>query len=1394
MRWSNRRAAGQNGRKRLLNRRPLRLEPLEDRRLLAFTVNHTPYIQLGNAALEGYNAGKDQAEVLWQTTGTQDTDTFTAEVRETGLTPWTSVSLNAQINTGVDNGPGVRIVHSATLTNLNFNDDYDYRITHLRNGNPIATYGPSTFHTRLDANDASNFTFATYGDSASGSPPNNFIAVQNRINALNPAFSLLLGDNVYSSGTHAEYDLRLDPSINPSLTTYNKTHIDYFGFGNHDVGYLSGQAARENYSMPIPVQGVTSPAGIVFDANVQAEENYSYDYGNTHFLTFDTNNWTNTAALNKQLDWAVADIQAAKARAVPPQWVIVFGHHPITSLGGHTEHTPDDYYYDQVLSRLGSGPGGVGVDLLLFGHAHNYQRSFPLTGHTGATATWVNDTDNDYAKGAGLPLVVQGTGGVGLGYGANDATFAGTYLAKAMDSSTTNPAQFGFGRVDVTPTTLTYRYINTLGTTLDTFTITDAPDTQPPVATLSSPLDNGPLDLNTAANQALVTSTQANLQIQLTDIGDGVNDATVTSAAVSVTKNLFPQTLGVDYTFNYNNLTNAITIAPVSGTFGPGQYAVSLTGAIEDNNSNPLTPVTMKVVVDTSFASPVTFRNGENGYTGAQDTYIHEDEPALTHGTNVKVYSDGDDDLGTAETPVQRVQGLLRFDHMFNTGGGVSRGGGPIPDGSTIQSASLAVKTGTATGDEAPAGNYFFFLRMIQTWQASTATWDSMVGGIQSDGVDAATTSTDFINGPATQGQLVTLNVTGDVQLWSGDNSLSTRGWAIDPTIGTNGWWFDSSDAATVANRPGLTVKFLPPNAAPTANAGGPYTISEGAGLALSAAGSSDPDAGDVLSYTWDVNGDNTFGDAIGAAPALSWAQLVALGIADGTTTRNVRVRIDDGHGHVVDSAGVLLTLNNAVPTAAIAGPGSGNTGQSLTFTFSAVDPAAADNAASFTYNIDWDGNGSVDQTVGGPGAGVNVNHSYASAASYTIRATATDKDGGVSPEATKSVTINSTAVTEVAVVALDAKQVYKFDTAGTGTLFADATDGLFTPIGAVYDAAGNLYVSDVIAGVAGSVYKFNTAGVGTVFADFFDGVVSPTGLAVDGSGNLYVANYLGNSIAKISPAGVGSIFADATDGVNRPFDVAVDPADGSVYVANLDNKQILKFDSLGNGSVFADATDGLFTPIGVAVDAGGNVYVSDVLTNKITKFNPAGIGSLFADIADGVVTPTGMSFDAAGNLYVANYLADTVAKITPAGVGSVFADITDGVNHPFDVAVGSVVGGMSAPADGGGKGAQGGAFNVLVGLSRLATSQATAAAEASTGSAATATSGIAATATSGIVAGGNSSHDTSGTPASRSTQLPTARRRALVAQAVDEALRDAGRDDAADQLARLLPGRRGRR
>src|SRR5262245_62143732 len=104
------------------------------------------------------------------------------------------------------------------------------------------------------------------------------------------------------------------------------------------------------------------------------------------------------------------------------------------------------------------------------------------------------------------------------------------------------------------------------------------------------------------------------------------------------------------------------------------------------------------------------------------------------------------------------------------------------------------------------------------------------------------------------------------------------------------------------------------------ANAGGPYVIAEGHSLALNGSGSHDPD-GDTLTYSWDVNGDNAFGDAIGVNPTLTWTQLNVLGINDGPNNLNVKVRVSDRNGHVVDSAATTLTAQDVAPAVDLTGP-----------------------------------------------------------------------------------------------------------------------------------------------------------------------------------------------------------------------------------------------------------------------------------------------------------------------------------------------------------------------------------------------------------------------------------------------------------------------------------------
>jgi Ca2+-binding RTX toxin-like protein len=92
----------------------------------------------------------------------------------------------------------------------------------------------------------------------------------------------------------------------------------------------------------------------------------------------------------------------------------------------------------------------------------------------------------------------------------------------------------------------------------------------------------------------------------------------------------------------------------------------------------------------------------------------------------------------------------------------------------------------------------------------------------------------------------------------------------------------------------------------------------------------------------------------------------------------------------VTDTAAGSLTSTQAgirvVPLASITGPWAGLRNQTLTFTLGASGMPAG---TVFTYAIDWNGDGVVDQTVTGP-SGTAVDHSYPDAGWSYVRVTAT--------------------------------------------------------------------------------------------------------------------------------------------------------------------------------------------------------------------------------------------------------------------------------------------------------------------------------------------------------------------------------------------------------------------
>jgi ATP-dependent protease HslVU (ClpYQ) peptidase subunit len=211
----------------------------------------------------------------------------------------------------------------------------------------------------------------------------------------------------------------------------------------------------------------------------------------------------------------------------------------------------------------------------------------------------------------------------------------------------------------------------------------------------------------------------------------------------------------------------------------------------------------------------------------------------------------------------------------------------------------------------------------------------------------------------------------------------------------------------------------------------------------------------------------------------------------------------------------------------------------------------------------------------------------------------------------------------------------------GTGT-----SANIARPRGAVFDASGNLFVTDsyhrirkitpsgVVTTFAGSGYG-DADGTGTA-AQF----KKPVGLAIDGSGNLYVAEEEGRRIRKITSAGVVTTLAGSGD---------YDFAEGNGTAAKFRN------------------------PTGVAVDAGGNVYVADSENHRIRKITPNGDVTTFAGGSEGFADGNGASaqfkkpfdlvFDATGNMYVSDGDNHKIRKITSSGAVTTFAGSTYGFN-----------------------------------------------------------------------------------------------------------------------------------
>ncbi len=296
------------------------------------------------------NASTRSIQVIWKTP--QPTD---ARV-EFGMTPGLGSSVTDPTRT---------TVHALTLTNLAPATRYYYRVSSSMADGVPAVSNTADFTTLSDGGDVH---FSVIGDSGQGSAGQYRIA--GVLDSLKPDLVLHTGDVIYPSFTEARADTRC------FSVYYNqmKRVPFYFTIGNHDiysgVSYYLDAFFLPTNSVPIAVHGIgTTP-----------ENYYSFDHGDAHFAVVyqPIVSQYKMQVGDPQYQWLTNDL----ARTIKP-WKFMLFHMPIRTS---SVHRFDNYNFNGIYDRfevqevLWPIAARYGVQLIINGHDHTYERFSPVNG------------------------------------------------------------------------------------------------------------------------------------------------------------------------------------------------------------------------------------------------------------------------------------------------------------------------------------------------------------------------------------------------------------------------------------------------------------------------------------------------------------------------------------------------------------------------------------------------------------------------------------------------------------------------------------------------------------------------------------------------------------------------------------------------------------------------------------------------------------------------------------------------------------------------------------------------------------------------------------------------------------------------------------------------------
>lgn len=247
--------------------------------------------------------------------------------------------------------------HNIVLNSLTLSTIYHYRVSSGADKSQDAT-----FHTAVQR--AEPFTLVAYGDTRTNA--NIHLSVVEKIIENKPDLIINSGDLVENGDVLSQWDIFFN-----TIKDLAKSVPYYPTLGNHEG---NSQNYYDFFNLPAGGGGKDN------------EEWYSFDYGNAHFISLNSNN---RYAADQQT-WLEKDLASAAGKA---PWIFVFFHNPPYSSSSHGSEFATMPKWIEAFEKYG-------VDMVFNGHDHVYERSksngiwYVIAGGGGAPLYPVNQTPN----------------------------------------------------------------------------------------------------------------------------------------------------------------------------------------------------------------------------------------------------------------------------------------------------------------------------------------------------------------------------------------------------------------------------------------------------------------------------------------------------------------------------------------------------------------------------------------------------------------------------------------------------------------------------------------------------------------------------------------------------------------------------------------------------------------------------------------------------------------------------------------------------------------------------------------------------------------------------------------------------------------------------------------